>query len=174
MVTTIWHEIHLAAVRNTSIYKGAVDGPNGLHVLLTCNLLPLMWRTERLRVVRWVIVCQAGMVLVVALAGWLISPLSGKSAFLGGLTCWLPTCWFALRAFQYSGARSAAKIAQSFYAGASGKMVLTMVSFGCVFALVKPIEPLAVFAGFAGVVIVNWVVPLKVAQLDSKRKRIKN
>jgi len=65
-------------------------------------------------------------------------------------------------------------IAQSFYAGASGKMMLTIVAFGCVFALVKPINALAVLAGFAGVVVVNWVVPLVVANLDSKRKRIKN
>jgi len=133
-----------------------------------------MWRSERLRVVRWVLLAQAGMVLVMGLSGWLIDPLTGKSALLGGLVCLLPTCWFALRAFRYSGARSATKIAASFYAGASGKMLLTIVLFGALFTQVKPINALAVFAGFAGVVVVNMIVPLVVAQQDSKRKRIQN
>ena len=133
-----------------------------------------MWRTERMRVVRWVLIGQAGMVLVVLVLGWLFGPLSAKSAGLGGLICFIPTCWFALRAFRYSGARSANEIIRSIYAGASGKMVLTIVLFGFTFAYVKPINAMAVFAGFAGVSVMNWLVPLIVAQRDDKRKRTEN
>jgi len=132
------------------------------------------WGSERLRVIRWVLYGQAGMVLVVSLLGWVHGPLAAKSAVLGGLTCFVPSCWFAFRAFRHSGARAVTKIVQSFYAGAAGKMVMTVVLFGSVFALVKPIHAGAVFAGYAGVQVMNWLVPLLVAQLDSKRKRIKN
>lgn len=130
-----------------------------------------MWRTDRMRVVRWVLAGQAGMVLIVGGLGWFFDPLSARSAFLGGAICFIPTCWFALRAFRHKGARSANEIVRSIYAGASGKMVLTIVLFGFVFAYVKPINAVAVFAGFAGVSVMNWLIPLIVAQRDDKRKR---
>ncbi len=133
-----------------------------------------MWRTERMRVVRWTLAGQFGMVLGVLIMGWFYGPLSAKSACIGGLICFIPTCWFALRAFRHKGARSANEIVRSIYAGASGKMVLTIVLFGFTFAYVKPINAVAVFAGFAGVSVMNWLVPLVVAQRDDKRKRTEN
>jgi len=133
-----------------------------------------MWGSKRMRAVRWVLIGQAGMVCVMGLVGWLFGPLSGKSAALGGLTCFIPTCWFALRAFRHAGARSATEIVRSLYAGATGKMAMTIVLFGFMFAYVKPINALAVFAGFAGVLVVNWVGPFLVAQLESKRNRTEN
>ncbi len=131
-----------------------------------------MWRSERMRAVRWMLAGQALMVCLMGGMGLIFGPLSGKSALLGGLVCFIPTCWFALRAFRHKGARSANEIVRSMYAGASGKMILTMVLFGFVFAYVKPINALAVFAGFAGVSVMNWLMPLIVAQLDNKRKRV--
>lgn len=133
-----------------------------------------MWRSERMTVVRWVLIGQAGMVLVVGIVAWLFGPLAASSAVLGGLVCFIPTVWFALRAFRHTGARSATDIVRSLYAGASGKMVLTIVLFGFLFYYVKPLNAIAVFAGFAAVSVMNWVGPLLVAQKDSKRKRIKN
>jgi len=53
-------------------------------------------------------------------------------------------------------------------------MAMTIVLFGFMFAYVKPINALAVFAGFAGVLVVNWVGPFLVAQLESKRNRTEN
>ncbi len=131
-----------------------------------------MWRSERMRAVRWMLAGQALMVCLMGGMGLIFGPLAGKSALLGGLVCFIPTCWFALRAFRHKGARSANEIVRSMYAGASGKMILTMVLFGFVFAYVKPINALAVFAGFAGVSVMNWLMPLIVAQLDNKRKRV--
>ena len=133
-----------------------------------------MWGSSRMRAVRWVIAGQAGMVCVVGLAGMLFGLVSGKSAFYGGLICFIPTCWFAIRAFRHGGARSATQIVRSLYAGAAGKMVMTVVLFGFLFAYVKPINAMAVFAGFAGVSVMNWLGPLLVAQLDSKRTRNEN
>ena len=133
-----------------------------------------MWGTERMRAVRWILAGQAGMVCVVFLVGWFFGPLNGKSAALGGLICFIPTCWFALRAFRHAGARSATNIVRSLYAGAAGKMVMTVVLFGFLFAYVKPINAVAVFAGFAGVSVMNWLGPIFVARLDSKRNRTEN
>jgi len=131
-----------------------------------------MWRSDRMRAVRWMLLGQALAVVLVGFMGMIFGPLAGKSALLGGLVCFVPTCWFALRAFRHKGARSANEIVRSMYAGASGKMILTMVLFGFMFAYVKPINAMAVFAGFAGVSVMNWLMPLVVAQLDNKRKRV--
>lgn len=131
-----------------------------------------MWRSDRMRAVRWMLLGQALAVILAGVLGMIFGPLAGKSAFLGGLVCFVPSCWFALRAFRHSGARSANEIVRSMYAGASGKMILTMVLFGFMFAYVKPINAMAVFAGFAGVSVMNWLMPLFVAQLDNKRKRV--
>jgi len=115
------------------------------------------------------------MVLGIGLLGLLLAgPLFAQSAFIGGLVCWIPTCWFAVRAFRHSGARSSIDIVRSFYAGAAGKMVLTIVMFGFVFALVKPISAPAVFLGFAATQVMSWLIPLVVAQLEHKRKRVQN
>jgi len=131
-----------------------------------------MWRSDRMRAVRWMLTGQALAVVLVAVVGTFFGPLAGKSALFGGLVCFLPTCWFALRAFKHRGARSATEIVRSMYAGASGKMLLTIVLFGFLFAYVKPINALAVFAGFASVTVMNWLMPLVVAQRDNKRKRV--
>ena len=125
---------------------------------------------RRLRVVRQVIVWQLLASLAVGVLGLAISGVTGGwSALLGGLICWLPSCWFAYRAFRYSGARAARLIVRSFYAGEAGKMFLTMAMFALVFVNLESVNALALFAGFAGVQLVNWVVPLVTALADNRR-----
>ncbi len=82
------------------------------------------------------------------------------SAFLGGLCYTIPNAYFVWKAFQHSGARSAKLIASSFYKGEAGKLLLTAAAFTLVFAVVEPLEPLALFGGFIGVLVVNWFTPL--------------
>jgi len=94
---------------------------------------------------------------------------TGWSAALGGLVAWVPNLYFALRAFRHRGARAAQKIVRSFYAGAFGKMILTMGLFTIVFVKVKPLGALALFVGFIAVQAVNWLVPLGVALMESQR-----
>ena len=125
---------------------------------------------RRLRVVRQVIVWQLMASLAVGVLGLAISGVvGGWSALLGGLICWLPSCWFAYRAFRYSGARAARLIVRSFYAGEAGKMFLTMAMFALVFVNLESVNALALFAGFAGVQLVNWVVPLVTALADNRQ-----
>ena len=70
------------------------------------------------------------------------------SVMSGGLIAIIPQAYFAMLAFRWRGALSARAIARSSYAGEAGKFVLSITGFAVVFALVKPIDGLAVFSGY--------------------------
>jgi ATP synthase protein I len=70
------------------------------------------------------------------------------SALCGGLIAIVPHAWFARVAFRRRGARAAASAARAAYAGEVGKFALTIAGFAVVFATLRPIDGLAVFAGF--------------------------
>lgn len=126
--------------------------------------------SERLRVIKLILAGQFFAMLIVGAIGFVIGgKVTGLSALLGGLIGWLPNTYFALRAFRYRGARAAQKIVRSFYAGAFGKMILTMAMFAIVFIKVKPLGALALFVGFALVQTMNWIVPLIVALNERRR-----
>ncbi len=125
---------------------------------------------ERLRVIKLILLGQFLAMLIVGLVGLVLGgSLVGLSAALGGSIAWLPNVYFALRAFRYRGARAAQKIVRSFYAGAFGKMILTMAMFAIVFIKVKPISALALFVGFAIVQTMNWIVPIVIALQERRR-----
>jgi len=125
---------------------------------------------QRLRVIKWMLVVQFLTTLLFALVAWLIKgQVAGYSALLGGFICWLPSCYFAYRAFRYKGARAADKIVRSMYAGEVGKMLLTMALFTMVFVRVRPLDALALFAGFVIIQSVNWFVPFFVSRAESRR-----
>lgn len=126
-----------------------VSGPQSYHRRLRVIRLLLRWQG---------IVALAAGVIGLAVAG----PVAGYSALLGGVTCWLPNCWFAFRAFRHRGARAARDIVQGFYKGLAGKTLLTGAMFALVFSQVRPIAPLAVFLAFIAVQFVNWIVPIVV------------
>ena len=70
------------------------------------------------------------------------------SALSGGLIAIVPQAYFAALAFRWRGAQSAKAIARSSYAGEVGKFVLSVAGFAVVFATLRPIDGLAVFAGY--------------------------
>jgi len=70
------------------------------------------------------------------------------SFFLGGLICTLPNMYFALRLFRRRGPGAALAAARAGYAAAAGKFALTALGFAAVFALLRPIAPVAVFSGY--------------------------
>lgn len=122
---------------------------------------------QRLRVIRYLLTWQ----LIVALSAGVFSAAlhsaaAGLSATVGGLICWLPSCWFAWKAFRYRGARVARQIVQSFYTGQAGKMFLTAGLFALAFMLLEPLVPVALFMGYVAVQIVNWVVPLVMSRRE--------
>lgn len=70
------------------------------------------------------------------------------SAASGGLIAIVPQAWFARMAFRRRGARAARSIAAAGYAGEVGKFFLSAAGFAVVFALLRPIDGPAVFAGY--------------------------
>ena len=66
----------------------------------------------------------------------------------GGLIAIVPQAYFATLAFRWRGANSARAIARSSYVGEVGKFLLSVAGFALVFAAVRPLDGLAVFAGY--------------------------
>ncbi|MDG2090238.1 MAG: ATP synthase subunit I [Gammaproteobacteria bacterium] len=96
-----------------------------------------------------IFVTQSIATLIAALSAFVLFDLvTGCSVFLGGMTSTLPNAYFAIKAFRYRGARQIAQAVKSFYAGESGKMIITAVMFAMVFAGVKPLNELAVIISY--------------------------
>ncbi|TLX53179.1 F0F1 ATP synthase subunit I [Stutzerimonas nosocomialis] len=92
---------------------------------------------------------QALMVVVSAvLCGVFFGITAGYSGLLGGLIALLANLYFAHKAFRFFGARSTRAIIQSFWSGEMGKQILAAALFALVFVGVKPLEPIALFAGY--------------------------
>ena len=79
--------------------------------------------------------------------GW-IGEVAGMSALLGGAAAVVPNGFLAARLLQPSRDESAKAILRSAWIGEIGKVLLTALLFGVIFGFVRPIQPLAVFAGF--------------------------
>ena len=77
-----------------------------------------------------------------------LDKVSAYSVLSGGLIAIVPQAYFAALAFRWRGARSARAIAHSSYAGEIGKFFLSVAGFAVVFAVLRPIDGLAVFAGY--------------------------
>ncbi len=75
----------------------------------------------------------------------------------GGLIAIVSQAYFAALAFRWRGARSAAQITRSSYAGEIGKFFLSVAGFAVVFATVRPIDGLAVFIGYLVMLVVQII-----------------
>lgn len=91
---------------------------------------------------------QLATLLIVCLALLAYDRTVAGSVAAGGLVAIIPQAYFAMLAFRWRGARSARAIARSSYAGETGKFLLSVAGFAVVFATVRPISGLAVFAGY--------------------------
>jgi len=125
---------------------------------------------KRLRVIRLLLIWQLVGAVLVGLAGFAWGKGAALAAVLGGLIVWLPNCYFAFRAFRHRGARAARLIVRSFYAGAAGKMLLTAMLFTLVFINVKPLNALALFAGYLIVLSLNWIVPVLMSRSENRSR----
>ena len=79
------------------------------------------------------------------------------SILLGGFISIVPNGYFAWKAFRYRGARNTPLIIKSFYAGETGKLIMTGVFFALVFAGIRPLNELAVIVSFIIAIIVGLV-----------------
>ncbi len=111
-------------------------------------------------IARWFVI-KSVVLLFVSSTFFLVSgQVSGYSALLGGLIFLLSHGYFALKAFRFSGARSAKQIMKSFYQGEAGKIILCAISFTMVFKWIQPLDVAALFLTFAIMLVTNWVTPL--------------
>ncbi len=76
------------------------------------------------------------------------------SAILGGMAAFIPNLYFALRVHKSAG-QEARKIVRSFYAGESGKLLLTAALFVMIFQL-PSIEILPLLAVYIAALSVFW------------------
>ena len=79
---------------------------------------------------------------------------SALSPFLGGLAAFVPNLYFALRIHRAKN-QSARKIVNSFYAGESGKLILTAILFFLIFQ-VPHIKILPLLSGYIAALSVFW------------------
>ncbi|GAB5453056.1 MAG: hypothetical protein Hals2KO_33840 [Halioglobus sp.] len=98
---------------------------------------------------------QLAVLLPLCLLVALADEVRAYSLAAGGLVAVLPQAWFAARAFQRRGASAAQAIARNSYIGEVGKFLLSAVGFALVFAMVRPINGLAVFAGFLAMLVIQ-------------------
>ncbi len=101
------------------------------------------------RVVLLTLLAQAGFSLGSAglVAMW--SPVAGFSVLLGGMAVVVPNAFLAARLLRPRD-ESARALMRSAWYGEIGKLLLTAVLFGVIFAWVRPLMVPAVFAGFIG------------------------
>lgn len=76
------------------------------------------------------------------------------SAFLGGMAAFIPNLYFALRIHRSAG-QEARKIVNSFYAGESGKLLLTAALFIMIFQ-VSNIQILPLLVSYMAALSVFW------------------
>lgn len=87
----------------------------------------------------------------------------GYPVAMGGLISLLPGCWFMVRYFRYSGARSMEQLVRNAYIGEIVKLVQMGAGFALVFAVARPLNLVAVTGGFLVVQVAGMVIAAKLA-----------
>lgn len=108
-------------------------------------------RTTVSKIISYQILMIVLMTAGFALAG---GRLYALSAALGGAAAFIPNLYFALRVYRSAG-QEARKIVRSFYAGESGKLLLTAALFFMIFQLPN-IEILPLLAVYVAALSVFW------------------
>jgi len=95
------------------------------------------------------LVAQVGLGAVLAVVLWRIyGDVAGYSALLGSLVCVIPNVFLALRLIVPRRDPGAEGLVRAAYIGELGKLALTVLFFGLVFTLVRPLSAVALFAAF--------------------------
>jgi len=132
-------------------------------------------RPPLLRITCFQLVALALICLVIVALG---DKTSALSFLCGGLVAVLPQAYFAIRAFRWRGAQSARRAAHAGYSAEVGKFGLSAAGFALVFALIRPIDGPAVFAGFVVMLVIqiagSWLLlrrPVGQGSTPTKRSR---
>lgn len=105
-----------------------------------------------------ILTAQLSLSVVFAALFWGVSGhVAGYSALLGGLTCVIPNAFLALRLVVPRRDPGAGALVRAAYIGELGKLALTVLMFGIVFALVRPLAAGPLFAGFIGAQLLTFL-----------------
>ncbi|MEH6635377.1 MAG: ATP synthase subunit I [Halioglobus sp.] len=100
---------------------------------------------------------QLGLLVLLCLVLLVSDKVIAYSVGSGGLIAIVPQAYFAALAFRWRGAKSASAIAKSSYAGEIGKFFLSIAGFAVVFATLRPLDGLAVFAGYLAMLVIQII-----------------
>ena len=106
-----------------------------------------------LPILLWQMLVTLGLALVLRSIG----TVEAYSALLGGLICVIPNAYLAGRLLMKSGAGDSRVFLQAAFTGEALKLVLTGVLFALVFIYIKPLNVLALFAGFILAICIQWI-----------------
>ena len=122
-----------------------------------------------------VLLAQLALSVVLATLFWGIDGrVSAYSALLGGLTCVIPNAFLALRLAVPRRDRGAGALMQAAYIGELGKLALTVLMFGMVFTLVRPLAAGPLFAAFIAAQLATFSGFLMRGRNGKDRKRTTN
>ena len=103
------------------------------------------------RVVPLTLLAQAGVSTALAAGLWAaFGDTAGISTLLGGAAAVVPNAFLAARVLKPNRDVSAGAMMRAAWLGEIGKILLTVLAFGVIFGVVRPISAPSVFAGF------NW------------------
>lgn len=81
------------------------------------------------------------------------------SALLGGITCLIPSLYFAWRIGSVRGGRQARRFVADFYRAEAGKFGLTVALFAAIFVAAPPSNPIFFFVAYVAVLFTHWLAP---------------
>jgi ATP synthase protein I len=84
------------------------------------------------------------------------------SSFIVGFICFfIPTFFFTLRVWRFTGAKFAKQVARSFYIAEAGKYSLTIVCFALSFKLAQPLNSALLFSTYVVYVMLHQIALFK-------------
>lgn len=101
------------------------------------------------RLVPLTLIAQASVSSALAALLWLLfGGVAAASTLLGGAAAVVPNAFLAARVLKPNRDVSAGAMMRAAWLGEIGKILLTVMAFGVIFGVVRPISPPAVFAGY--------------------------
>lgn len=104
-----------------------------------------------------VLLAQLGLSVAMAILFWGVTGhVAAYSSLLGGLICVIPNAFLALRLAVPRRDPGPGALVRAAYIGELGKLVLTVLLFGMVFTLVRPLAAWPLFAGFIAAILATF------------------
>ena len=112
--------------------------------------------TDNFAIIR-IIILQIVATFVLSIIFWLFNDvIAGYSAFFGGIISVIPNVFLAARLI--ASPKNAQAVMKAAYIGEAGKIILTFLLFGVVFAVVKSLDAKFLFISF---IIVQFIISIE-------------